>query len=140
MNRWLYSEEDREKILMNPYTHSVSKRYIKHTLEFKEFFLSRKDVPGMTSRKIFIEAGYDPNIISPKHIENFRTALLQEVAKNGAPKAPTGMSEEQKVDALAKKDLSKQKTDASIKELQERIVHLEAQVRFLKKIQSLHEE
>ena len=39
--------------------------------------------------------------------------------------------------AFEAKDLSTQKTDASIKELQERIVHLEKQVEFLKKISNI---
>lgn len=46
-----------------------------------------------------------------------------------------GLSTEQQLAAFEAKDLSTQKTDASIKELQERIVHLEKQVEFLKKFQ-----
>lgn len=41
---------------------------------------------------------------------------------------------------FAAKDLAKQDTDASIKELQDRIVHLEQQITFLKKISHIRKQ
>lgn len=44
-----------------------------------------------------------------------------------------GKSKEDRIAAFAKEDLSKKQTNAAIKELQDKIVHLEQMVEFLKK-------
>ena len=41
--------------------------------------------------------------------------------------------------AYAAKDLEKQRTSTSIKELQNRVVHLEQQIEFLKKISNIYQ-
>ena len=48
-------------------------------------------------------------------------------------KDPRGLSNIEKTKQFAQKDLSKQNTDQAVKELQDRIVHLESQLEFLKK-------
>lgn len=64
-----------------------------------------------------------------------KAAILDEADSERGLRPPRGLSTEQQLAAFEAKDLSAQKTDASIKELQERIVYLEKQVEFLKKFQ-----
>ena len=64
-----------------------------------------------------------------------------EAAEAASPEGlqpPRGLSQADRIKAYAKKDLSAQRTSTSIKEMQQRIVHLEQQVEFLKKIQNIY--
>ena len=69
------------------------------------------------------------------YLDGIRRSILNEAKSPTGFKTPRGLSNADKTVQFAAKDLAKQKTDASIKELQERIVHLEQQIEFLKKTQ-----
>ena len=66
-----------------------------------------------------------------------RKRILKEADSERGLRPPRGLSTEQRIAAFEAKDLSMQRTDTSIKELQERIVYLEKQVEFLKKISNI---
>ncbi len=68
---------------------------------------------------------------------NLRRRILEEADSERGLRAPRGLSTAEQIAAFESKNLSKQKTEASIKELQERIVHLEKQVEFLKKTSNI---
>ena len=50
---------------------------------------------------------------------------------------PRGLSGTERINQFAEKDLTRQRTKTSIKEMQERIVRLEYQIEFLKKISQI---
>lgn len=132
-----FTSEQIQVLSQNPYTHSVSPARIAFTLAFKEFFCEQARIPGMTTRKIFLEAGYNPDWFSKASLDAIRKRILREVSSPEGLKPPRGLGDAERTALFAKKDLSKQRTDTTIRQLQERIVHLEQQIEFLKKISHL---
>ena len=129
-----YSDEQISILEQNPYTHSVTPYRLTFTLAFKEFFMSQVHKSGMTCPKILKAAGYDPKMFSRPFIDHLRKRILVEAASPEGLKPPRGLSQAEKIKAFAEKNLDSQRTATSIKELQSRVVHLEQQVEFLKKI------
>lgn len=132
-----------EQILIltqNPYTHSVTENRIAFTTDFKKFFIEQVKIPGMTTKKIFSAAGYNPDWFSKGCLDAIRYSILKEATSPEGFKIPRGLSNIEKTKQFAQKDLSKQNTDQVVKELQERIVHLESQVEFLKKISHIRKQ
>ena len=130
-----FTQTEIELLLQNPYTADVSQIRLYYSLAFKEFAI-KEAAKGTRSVDIFSKAGYDPELLGKSRIY----AAMKEFKKEAA--SPHGLHEtrfsrERKLETLAKKDLSKQKTDKAIKQLQDRVVHLEQQIAFLKKIQSI---
>jgi hypothetical protein len=134
-----YTEEQIRILEQNPYTHNVTPYKIFFTLEFKEFFVSQVALPGMTTRKIFEAAGYDPEMFTRSARDSIRSKILNESKSPEGLKPPRGLSPAQRTAAYAKKDLDAQRTSTSIKELQNRVVHLEQQIEFLKKISNIYQ-
>ena len=134
-----YTEEQIHILEQNPYTHKVTPHMITFTLEFKEFFMSQVNIPGMTAPKILRAAGYDTNIFTRDMITSLRRNILNEASSPEGLKPPRGLSQAEKTAAYAKKDLDSQRTSTSIKELQNRVVHLEQQIEFLKKISNIYQ-
>ena len=130
----IYTKEQIHTMKMNPYTHSVNAYQITFTLEFKEFFVDQIRNHRKTTPEVLKAAGYDPSWFAQGCKSSLRRRILEEADSEQGLRPPRGLSTEQQLAAFEAKDLSTQKTDASIKELQERIVHLEKQVEFLKKI------
>lgn len=131
MSNTKFTPSEMEVILANPYTEDVRPTTIYYSLAFKEYVL-REAARGMTSVKIFRNAGYDVEILGKARIYAAMRSFKAEAA------SPQGLhtsrhSREARLAAAAKIDLSKQKTDTAIREMQERIIHLEQQVAFLKK-------
>lgn len=124
----------------NPYTHSVTENRISFTTEFKKFFAEQVKIPGMTTKKIFSAAGYDPEWFSKGCLDAIRYQILKEANSPEGFKDPRGLSNIEKTKQFAQKDLSKQNTDQAVKELQDRIVHLESQLEFLKKISHIRKQ
>ena len=129
-----YSDEQISILEQNPYTHSVTPYRLTFTLAFKEFFMSQVHKSGMTCPKILKAAGYDPKMFSRPFIDHLRKRILVEAASPEGLKPPRGLSQAEKIKVFAEKNLDSQRTATSIKELQSRVVHLEQQVEFLKKI------
>lgn len=132
----VYSEEQIKILEQNPYTHSVTPYTLVLTLEFKQFFMSKVNEPGMTCPKILRAAGYDTTFLKRSYFDSLRKKILTEAASSEGLKPPRGLSQTEKIRAFAKKDLERQKASTSIRELQDRVVHLEQQIEFLKKISS----
>lgn len=140
MSKKITFTDEQVKILNNnPYTHYVSNYCIVFTFEFKQFFAEQMHLPGMTTSKIFSLAGYDVSMFSRGQLDRFRMKVRQELASETGLKPVRGMSPAERTAAFEAKDLSKQRTQTSIKELQERVVYLEQEIEFLKKISRLRE-
>ena len=74
-----FSKSDVSILSKNPYTYSVSEKTIRYTLAFKEAFWEQYKA-GKAPRNIFIELGYDPNILGQKRIEGLTKTLKQSVS------------------------------------------------------------
>ena len=133
-----YTNEQIEVIAQNPYTHSITPHRMTFTLEFKEFFVDQVKNHGLTAPKVLKAAGYDSKMFSRTTIDHLRKKILAEAASPEGLQPPRGLSQADRIKAYAKKDLNAQRTSTSIKEMQQRIVHLEQQVEFLKKIQNIY--
>lgn len=138
MKKPTYFEEQINILAQNPYTHSITPYKITFTLEFKEFFMSQVHLPGMTTPKILKAAGYDPKMFSRSTMDKLRMRTLAESASPEGLQPPRGLSQTERTKVYAAKDLEHQRTSTSIKELQNKVVHLEQQVEFLKKISNIY--
>lgn len=134
-----FTEEQIHELETNKYTHSVSEKQIVFTLEFKQFFLDQVVKYNKTAPAILREAGYDTSIFTRSHIDSIRKRILLEANSETGLKPPRGLSTEQKIATFEAKNLAKQSTKVSIRELQEKVVYLEKQVEFLKKISRLRD-
>lgn len=135
-----YTEEQMSILRENPYTYSVTSEQIKFTVAFKQFFYDQTKIPGMTSKKIMRAAGYNPDWFSKYSLDAIRIKIRKEAESPEGFKNPKGMSSSERIAAFAEKDLSRMHKDKAIKELQERVVHLEAQIEFLKKISHIRNQ
>lgn len=131
-----YTQEQIQILQQNKYTHSVTEHKLSFTLEFKQFFMDQVN-QGKTAPTILREAGYDTSFFTRGTIDSIRKRILTEAASETGLQPPKGLSTEERIAAFEKKNLDKQRTETSIKEMQERIVLLEKQVEFLKKISQL---
>ncbi|HIQ98108.1 MAG TPA: hypothetical protein IAB23_00245 [Candidatus Scybalocola faecavium] len=134
MSRTTPFTQEQIKILeSNPYTHHVTSNNIVYTVAFKEFFFKQMSIPGMTTRKIMLAAGYDPSFFTRASLDALRKRIRKEASSPKGFSDPRGLSSQERIQQFAEKDLSKQRTDKSIQQMQQRIVHLEYQLEFLKK-------
>lgn len=132
-----FTEEQIRVLELNPYTYSVDSNRITFTLEFKKFFVDQIRNHQKTTPEVLKTAGYDPSWFAQGCKSSLRKRILKEADSERGLRPPRGLSTEQRIAAFEAKDLSMQRTDTSIKELQERIVYLEKQVEFLKKISNI---
>ena len=133
-----YTDEQVAILKQNPYTHSATPTRVTFTLEFKEFFVDQVTNHGLTAPKVLKAAGYDVSMFPRSTIDKIRQRILAEAASPEGLKPPRGLSSSEQTKAFAKKNLDAQRTSTSIKEMQQRIVHLEQQIEFLKKIQNIY--
>ena len=132
-----FTEEQIRVLELNPYTYSVDSNRITFTLEFKKFFVDQIRNHQKTTPEVLKTAGYDPSWFAQGCKSSLRKRILKEADSERGLRPPRGLSTEQRIAAFEAKDLSMQRTDTSIKELQDRIVYLEKQVEFLKKISNI---
>ena len=110
-----FTEEQLRVLELNPYTYSVSSNRITFTLEFKKFFVDQIRNHRKTTPEVLKAAGYDPSWFAQGCKSSLRRRILEEADSEQGLRPPRGLSTEQ----------------------QERIVHLEKQVEFLKKISNI---
>lgn len=127
-----FTEEQIAELAANPYTLFVDRNMIRLTVEFKSYLLKEVEKPGVTLKKAFINAGYDPEVLGRGRMDR----IIQNIRKEA--KSPKGLHETGKTRTqLVKEDLTKKQMKTAIKELQEEVVRLQQQVEFLKKIHQL---
>ena len=133
-----YTNEQVATIAQNPYSHAVTPYKVTFTLEFKEFFVDQVKNHGLTTPKILQVAGYDTSMFTRAAMDHLRQSILKEANSPEGLKPPKGLSQAERIKAYAQKDLDAQRTSTSLKEMQQRIAHLEQQIEFLKKIQNIY--
>lgn len=135
-----FTEEQINLLSQNPYTHLVNKNRIVFTLAFKELFVEQMKIKGMSTTKILRAAGYDPAFFPRSNLDSIRKAIKDQAESPTGLQPPRGLSAKEKTAQFAAKNLEKQKQEKSIKELQKRVVHLEQQIEFLKKISHIRNQ
>ena len=128
-----FTEEQIRILEENPYTHHAAAHSIVFTVAFKEFFVQQMSLPGMTTRKIMQAAGYDPSFFTRDSLDTLRKRIRREASSPQGFSAPRGLSSEERIKQFAEKDLARQRTETTLREMQEHIVQLEYQLEFLKK-------
>lgn len=125
----VYTEEEIQELLSNPYTARVTQNRVIFNLAFKKLMLENIDKPGMTLRKIFRMAGYRDELFTPRAREYFGRKVRDEAKSPGGLKEPV----------LPQKSGKSRKKQAvtELRELKERVMILEQQVEFLKKSQHI---
>ena len=136
MTKQRFTQEEMEILRQNPYVVSACSTKITYSLAFKKFAVEQA-LKGMKSPKIFLAAGFDPEMLGRPRMYAALKTFKAEAASPEGLREPRGKSREEKLAAFAKEELSKKQTKTAIRELQDKVVHLEQQIEFLKKIQSL---
>jgi hypothetical protein len=131
-----FTPEEMEILRQNKYILNVTPCKLSYTLEFKQFVL-KEATKGTKSKDIFIKAGFDPEIVGVSRIYAAVKAFKKEAKSPEGLRASCKRTRDDYLADFAKEDYSKKHTKTAIRDLQKRIVHLEQQIEFLKKIQSL---
>ena len=131
-----FTPEEIELIRQNKYVLSVTANKISYSLEFKQFALKEAEL-GTKSPDIFAKAGFDPEMLGKTRMYTALKGIKRQAKSPEGLRASSVKSREQRLAEFAQEDYSKKHTKVAIHELQKKIVHLEQQIEFLKKIQSL---
>ena len=135
MSNQKFTQKEMDIISQNPYVVSVCPTRIVYSLAFKQFAIKHSQ-QGMKSTQIFLEAGFNPEMLGKKRIYSALKKFKKEAASPEGLREPRGKSKEERLVDFAQEDFSKKHTKTAIRELQQRVIHLEQQIEFLKKIQS----
>lgn len=130
-----FTQEEMDILRKNPYVVSVCPTKITYSLAFKKFALEQAQ-QGFKSTQIFPKAGFDPEMLGKPRMIAALKQIKREAASPEGLREPKGKSREERLAAFAKENYEKKQTKVAIRELQKKIVHLEQQIEFLKKIQS----
>lgn len=133
-----FTQEEIEQLRQNKYVLNVTENQISYSLEFKQFVMQEVE-KGLTSPKIFKKAGFDPEVLGKTRMYAAVKHIKRQAKAPGGLRASNRKSQEERIAELVKEDYAKKQTTVAIRELQNRIVHLEQQIEFLKKIQFLDE-
>lgn len=135
MTKQRFSQDEINLISQNPYVVSVCSTKITYSLAFKKFAIKQAQ-EGIKSTEIFKRAGFDPEMLGKPRMYAALKTFKKEAASPEGLHEPRGKSKEERLAKFAKEDFEKKHTKVAIRELQQKIVHLEQEIEFLKKIQS----
>lgn len=128
-----FTPEQVDELAANKFTAQVNTRRILYTLEFKNLFLSLYE-QGHTSIEIFMECGYDPDILGNSRIYGFARRLREQI-NSGKPLTETLPNV--KVDKPVNTDYNTMPAQLSVSAMQRELLYLRQQVEFLKKLTEL---
>lgn len=127
-----FTEEEMILLKQNPNILAVTPTALSYSLAFKQKAIDAVG-KGMTSVKFFASEGLGPEILGKTRIYTAMKSFKKEAASPQGLREPYGKSREARMEAFAKEDLSRKQTKTAIRELQDKVVHLEQQIEFLKK-------
>ena len=128
-----FTVEEMNTLRANPYIVAVSPTKLTYSLAFKQKAVEQVKQQGMTAVKIFTQADLPVELLGKPRITAAMKAFKREAASPEGLHEPRGKSKEARMEAFAKEDLAKRQTKVAIRELQDKVVHLEQQIEFLKK-------
>ena len=135
MTNQKFTQDEINTLSKNPYVVSVCSTKISYSLAFKKFAVEQSQ-KGVKSTEIFRSAGFEPEMLGKPRIYAALKSFKKEAASPDGLHEPRGKSKEDRLAKFAKEDFEKKHTKVAIRELQQKIVHLEQEIEFLKKIQS----
>ena len=129
MKSHAFTDEEVKVLRENKYTAFVSNSSIRFTLEFKEMFLEKKK-EGVPARRIFLEAGYDVDILGTSRIKNLSKRIPKEAS------SPCGLHEGYHIHSKRPEDAdySRMAPEEAMAAMQREIVYLRQEPGFIKKI------
>lgn len=128
MSKILFTQEDIEKLKKNKNVSKVSEKAITYTFEFKRLFIDEY-ISGKLPRDIFVENGFDIDMIGIKRVEQSACRWKKTYDKGGI----IALDDTRKFSSS--RPLNRELTQEEIIERQEaKIKLLEAQVELLKKL------
>ncbi len=129
MGSHAFTDEEVEILRENKYTAFVSNNSIRFTLEFKEMFLEKKK-GGVPARRIFLEAGYDVDILGTSRIKNISKRIPKEAS------APCGLHEGYHIHRKrpGDADYGRMAPEEAMAAMQCEIAYLRQELGFIKKI------
>lgn len=127
-----FTPEEVALLKENPNIVNVTPSTLSYSLSFKQKAIYAVE-RGMTSVQFFTSEGLDPAVLGKTRIYAAMKKFKKEVASPEGLKESRGKASKARMEAFAKEDLAKKQTKTAIKELQDKIVHLEQQIEFLKK-------
>ena len=83
---------------------------------------------------IFVKAGFDPDILGTSRMYAAIKKFKKEAASPEGLRETSSKTREQRMAQFAKAEYDKKHTKVALRELQKKVVHLEQQLEFLKKI------
>lgn len=123
------SKEYVNKLKEHPYVAKATEWTVSFKSDFKKMAYNEY-YNGKSMRQIFIDAGFDVEILGDKRLQNFRNKLLQKAEKDAD-------FEDHRINNYRKEVQSTEAQMAKrIRELEHRNAYLEQENEFLKKIQS----
>ena len=129
MSPTLLTQEQIQALSPNQYTEFVSKSTVRYTAEFKQLFLDSME-QGKSARKIFSDAGYDPDILGESRMKSFAHRVRKEAASDTG--LHSGYKEMKLHPDLA--DYSSMPADEAMSRMQNEILYLHQELEFIKKI------
>ena len=90
---------------------------------------------GIKSTEIFKRAGFDLEMLGKTRIYMALKLFQREAASPEGLREAGIKTKEERMAKFAQEDYSKKQTKVAIRELQKKVIHLEQQIEFLKKIQ-----
>lgn len=129
MSRRIFSQEERHDLENNPRIEKVLNSNIEFTQDFKDFALLEHYMNGKTCRQIFSEAGL-PDWLNCNDYAKDNIKRWRQQAEQGY-KSPKGRGRKKKQKPIS---------EMSYEELQARVVYLEEENAFLKKLEALEQQ
>ena len=134
MPKKIFTDDEIDTLLSNPYTKNCSPTTIKFTDKFYEVFWI-KYLENLPIKNIVTYLGYDPDILGTKRIEGIvytlrRKKLTDEQRAQSITRSSTNKRPPDDV------DYSAMATNDAIKIMQTELIYLRQEVNFLKKISS----
>ena len=127
------SKEYVNKLKEHPYVAKATEWTVSFTPYFKKMAYNEY-YNGKSMRQIFIDVGFDVEILGDKRLQNFRNKLLQKIEKDVD-------FEDHRINNYRKEAQSTEAQMAKrIRELEHRNAYLEQENEFLKKIQSVEKD
>lgn len=131
MSKIIFNEKQIKILSKNPNVVKVSNKSITYSENFKKKFIE-EDSNGKLPRQIFLENGFDIEIIGIKRIEQSAERWRKKYSKDGF----IGLKDSRKTNSgrALKRELS---TEETIKKLEAKIKLLEIENEFLKKLEEI---
>ncbi len=132
MKRYPIPKEYVKQLNEHPYVEKATEWTVCFAAEFKQLAYDEY-YRGKSMRQIFVDAGFDVQLLGTKRIDNFRMLVMSKADEK------TGFADKRKDKSLQAPQSTESQMMKRIRELEHRNAYLEQENEFLKKIQELEQ-